>query len=81
MLDLKDISITFNAHTVNERKALSHLNPVSYTHLDVYKRQLQLQIDILTSEVKAIHERSFNFGIFMSHNDIDLLFKRTILNR
>ena len=30
MLDLKDISITFNAHTVNERKALSHLN----LHLD-----------------------------------------------
>ena len=49
MLDLKDISVTFHANTVNERKALDHLSfhvengdfisAVSYTHLDVYKRQ------------------------------------------
>ena len=26
MLDLKDISVTFHANTVNERKALDHLS-------------------------------------------------------
>ena len=58
MLDLENITKTFNPGTVNEKKALSGLNlhleegdfvtvvgsngagTVSYTHLDVYKRQV-----------------------------------------
>ena len=39
MLELKNIHKTFNPGTINEKVALNGLNPVSYTHLDVYKRQ------------------------------------------
>ena len=33
MLDLNHVSMTFNPGTVNEKKALTDINPVSYTHL------------------------------------------------
>ena len=33
MLEIQNVSKTFNAGTVNEKTALNGLNPVSYTHL------------------------------------------------
>ena len=40
LVEIQDISKIYNPGE-NEVRALDHISPVSYTHLDVYKRQLQ----------------------------------------
>ena len=44
MLKIENIRKVFNPGTINEKVALDGVNPVSYTHLDVYKRQPEVCI-------------------------------------
>ena len=39
MLQIKNITKIFYPGSINEKVALNGVTPVSYTHLDVYKRQ------------------------------------------
>ena len=47
------------SQVLNPAQDLNEYNPVSYTHLDVYKRQGQVRLDVIDSNwrAKALYER------------------------
>ena len=44
------------------RVLLAHLGPVSYTHLDVYKRQKQLRVWLSPEKYDALKEKAHTEG-------------------
>ena len=48
-----DVLCLFCSYYFSKRKIIRNTEPVSYTHLDVYKRQVQEQIKFLWGKFKS----------------------------